>query len=155
MNLVDACALKSGENSRTEDLIQGSDEPCRRLCVKVRRKLKSFGRGPSSRPTPPAPERGVPGDGPRPCKERPERGSEETEWRRRHISRTASAFLGVGDEIHTLMSTGPRPRVDMMPRNDTWRGRDAHQVYRIAERPGLACNALPGIGTSDPLDPAS
>ena len=104
MNLVDACALKSGENSSPS---AGSIISAHSSCA----------------------ESGMPGDGPRPCKERPERGSEETEWRRRHISRTASAFLGVGDEIHSLMSTGPRPRVDMMPRNDTWRGRDAHQGW--------------------------
>jgi hypothetical protein len=35
--------------------------------------------------TPLAPERGVPGGGPQACEEQPERGSEETEWRRRHI----------------------------------------------------------------------
>ena len=70
-------------------------------------------------------ERGVPGDGPRPREERPGRGSE---WRRRRASRTASAFLGLGGEIHTLMSSpGPRPRGGMMPRNDTLCGRDAHQ----------------------------
>jgi len=89
--------------------------------------------GPSSRPTPPAPERGVPGDGPWPREERPGRGSE---WRRRQASRTASAFLGVGGEIHTLMSSpGPRPRGGMMPRNDTWGGRDAHQGLAEGQGP--------------------
>ena len=95
-----------------------------RSCVKVRRKLQPFGRSVISAHSSCA-ERGVPGDGPRPREERPGRGSE---WRRRQASRTASASLGVGGDIHTLMSSpGPRPRGAMMPRNDMWRGRDAHQ----------------------------
>jgi hypothetical protein len=94
--------------------------------------------GPSARPIPAAPERGVPGDGPRPREERPER-ERRSEWRRRQASRTASAFLGVGGDIHTLMSSpGPRPRGGMMPGNDTWRGRktpSGQQKTRPNDRP--------------------
>jgi hypothetical protein len=71
----------------------------------------------------------VPGDGPRPREERPGPGR-RSKWRRRQASRTVSAFLGGGGAIHTLMSSpGPRPRGGIMPRNDRWRGRDAHQGW--------------------------
>jgi hypothetical protein len=95
MNLVDACALKSGENSSPWAGVHHLGPLLLR------------------------PKRGAPGDGPRPREERPER-ERRSEWRRRQASRTASAFLGVGGDIHTLMSSpGPRPRGGMMPQNDT------------------------------------
>ena len=43
--------------------------------------------------------------------ERPGPGR-RSEWRRRQASRTASAFLGVGGEIHTLMSNEAPPQTD-------------------------------------------
>ena len=111
--------------------------PQRRLAGPSERTVRVFPLrgGPSSRPTSPALERDAPGDGPRSREERPGPGR-RSEWRRRQASLTASAFLGVGGEIHTLMSSpGPRPRGGMMPRNDTWRGRGGRSRQRLSRVP--------------------
>src|SRR5271166_5065938 len=100
----------------------------RYTCTPQRRPFFPLRGGPSAWPTSAAPERGVLGDGPWPREERPGPG-QRSEWRRRQASRTTSAFLGVGAarSIHSCLAPVFRPRRGMMPRNDTWRGRDAHQ----------------------------
>ena len=103
MNLVDACALKSGENSSPSAGVHHLGP----LLLRRKRRARRWALAT--------------------C------GTARVRTKIRAAQATSIAYnIGVprevGGETHTLMSSpGPRPRGGMMPRNDTWRGRDAHQ----------------------------
>ena len=124
---------RGGNPLKQRTCYKAQAEPCRRLCVKVRRKLKSFGRGPSSRPTPPAPKEACQATG----LGRVRNGQDESEdqsgaggkHRVQHRRSSASGARSIHSFLH-----GASAARGMMPRNDTWRclstaarGRDAHQ----------------------------
>ena len=106
--------------SKTEDLTQGSTEPCKAVVPsRVAAKTQVLRPGSVISAHSSCDQRGVPGDGPRPREERPGRGR-RSGWQggKHRIQHRRSSASGARS-IHSCLHPGPRPRGSMRCRETT------------------------------------